>query len=176
MSIQLRNANTFAANDCTIPIRAKKEIPGRNKPYKSNESSGKREFEYYIPDTDTIFNIKPNFKNNISDFKQIIYSVVKKQGGLADIANMVIDQDTQLSAQKSIAENGEWGVEAVTDRISGLAKTLSDGNNGRIAVLRDTVEKGFEAAARVWGGKLPGISQQTYSRVIAWFDVWEKGC
>ena len=81
--------------------------------------------------------------------------------------------DSRLAAA-SIADGGEYSIDAVATRIMDMAKALSGGDTSKIAVLRDAVTKGFEAAGVELGGKLPGICQDTYTEVMSRFDQWEK--
>ena len=53
-----------------------------------------------------------------------------------------------------------------------MAKALSGGDPSKIETLRKAVEKGFKAAGVELGGKLPSISQQTYTEVMKRFDDW----
>ena len=53
-----------------------------------------------------------------------------------------------------------------------MAKALSGGDASKIEELRKAVEKGFKAAGVELGGKLPSISQNTYTEVMKRFDDW----
>lgn len=39
--------------------------------------------------------------------------------------------------------------------------------------MRNAVEKGFKQAEKMWGDKLPDISQKTYDKVMETFDKWQ---
>ena len=56
--------------------------------------------------------------------------------------------------------------------IMDMAKALSGGDASKIEELRKAVEKGFKAAGVELGGKLPSISQNTYTEVMKRFDDW----
>lgn len=113
--------------------------------------------------------------------------MLKSQGGFQNIANgknLQITKDlfSQLNitpadsakAAQAISEDGEWGVKAVATRIMDMAVALSGGNTEKLSILRDAVEKGFAAAEKQWGGKLPSITQQTHKEIDNRFDYWEK--
>jgi hypothetical protein len=41
-------------------------------------------------------------------------------------------------------------------------------------MMRNAVDRGFEAASRSFGGDLPEISQQTRAAVMEGFDQWAE--
>lgn len=123
----------------------------------------------------------------MASFNNMLASMLKSQGGFQNIANgsnLQITKDlfSQLNitpadsakAAQAISEDGEWGVKAVATRIMDMAVALSGGNTEKLSVLRDAVEKGFAAAEKQWGGKLPSITQQTHKEIDNRFDYWEK--
>lgn len=137
----------------------------------------KQKSETYKPDMDKIREMKSNLKNNMGTFKQMVATLFKDQSGFASNAMKAllnIDSDTQASAQAAISEDGEWGVNATANRILEFAKALSGGDPDKIETLKDAVTKGFKAAEKVWGGKLPGISYDTLQKVMDGFDEWAK--
>lgn len=131
----------------------------------------------YKPDMEKVSAMKADLQNNISAFRQMVQGLMHQQGGVANTALdqlLKIDEATQLSAQQAIAEDGEWGVEAVAGRILDFAKAISGGDPSKIEMLRSAVNEGFAAAEKVWGGTLPEISYQTRDRVMQGFDEWAK--
>jgi hypothetical protein len=79
---------------------------------------------------------------------------------------------TQAEAQEAIGENGDWGVNAVSDRIVDFAKQVSGGDTSKLQVLKDAIDRGFAGAKKTLGGKLPDISTQTYDAVMSKLDDW----
>lgn len=134
----------------------------------------------YKPDMDKVNEMKADLNSNISAFKQMVQSLFQRQSTYATNADSVlskllnIDKATQLKAQEAISEDGEWGVTKTADRILNFAKALSGGDPGKIELLKNAVIKGFEAAEKVWGGKMPDITQKTYDRIMEGFDAWEN--
>ena len=55
-----------------------------------------------------------------------------------------------------------------------MAMALSGGDESKIALLRNAVEKGFEAAGGLMGSNKPSITQDTYNEVSKRFDYWEE--
>ena len=85
-----------------------------------------------------------------------------------------VDPQVVAQAQRDIADDGYFGVEQTSQRILDFARAISGGDPSRINVLRDAVERGFQAAERAWGGNLPDISQRTLEAVRRGFDEWEQ--
>jgi len=77
-----------------------------------------------------------------------------------------VSPEIQAQAQAAIAEDGFWGVEAVSDRLVDFAIALSGGDKSRFEVLKDAIVKGFQAAERLWGGELPQISRDTFDATM----------
>lgn len=78
-------------------------------------------------------------------------------------------------AAKAVADGGEWSVNAVSDRIFGLAETLAGGDPEKIEQMRAAVEEGFKQAGAAWkdatgNDSMPEITQNTYSEVMKRFD------
>ncbi len=126
-------------------------------------------------------------EQQMASFHNLLSSMLNSQGGFQNIANgknLQITKDlfSQLNitpadsakAAQAISEDGEWGVKAVATRIMDMAVALSGGNTEKLSILRDAVEKGFAAAEKQWGGKLPSITQQTHKEIDNRFDYWEK--
>jgi len=84
------------------------------------------------------------------------------------------DPATIASAKAAIADDGEFGVQQVADRILSFAKMAMGDDPARLATFRAAVEDGFKQAADMLGGTLPEISEKTRSTIMATFDQWEK--
>ncbi len=83
-----------------------------------------------------------------------------------------IDLKTQEEAQAAIADDGYWGVEQTAQRMLTFAQSLTGGDPSKAEEMRQAFIKGYEEAEKVWGGKLPDISQKTYDRTMELFDEW----
>lgn len=89
-----------------------------------------------------------------------------------------IDPNMQASveeAQRAIAEDGQWGVKAVSDRLVDFAISVSGGDKGKFEELVAAIDAGFAAAKEAWGGELPEISHQTYEETMRKLEAWAKG-
>ncbi len=140
--------------------------------------------ETYKPDMEKINQMKADLKNNLAAFKKMVYAEASGQAKASEKANGASDTlkellngvlgMTQEEAAASISDDGEWGVEATANRILDFAVALSGGDPEKIDLLRDAVQKGFDAAGKIWGGDLPDISNQTLAKVMEGFDKWAE--
>lgn len=87
-------------------------------------------------------------------------------GGSGDIYT------SQTEAQQAISETGEWGVNAVSDRIVDFAKAISGNDPGKLEELKDAIDRGFKSAGRAFGRDLPDICGQTYDAIMQKLDDW----
>ena len=78
-------------------------------------------------------------------------------------------------AAKAVAEGGDWSVNAVSDRIFGLAEALAGGDPEKLEQMRAAVEEGFRQAGATWkdatgNTSMPDITQNTHSEIMKRFD------
>ena len=78
---------------------------------------------------------------------------------------IVAGADTQEEAQDAVSEDGYWGVAQTSDRLVKYATALSGGDSAKMEKMAEAFEKGYQAAAKAWGGTLPDIAQQTRQAV-----------
>ena len=77
---------------------------------------------------------------------------------------------TPEEAAAAIAEDGAWGVNAVSTRLLDMAIQLSGGDVSKAEMLREAVQKGFEAVGML--ENLPLVCQETYTETMNRFDWW----
>lgn len=132
----------------------------------------------YTPSFDRVEAMKAEVNNQLTLLKRMVYGQINEQGtNWGEVfKNAEVSSEVQAEAQANIAEDGYWGVEQTAGRILDFAKALSGGDPEKIEMLREAVQKGFKAAEKAWGGKLPEITNQTYDRIMEGFDEWAKGC
>lgn len=111
-------------------------------------------------------------EEHFSRMLKLVRETIEKQGGLAS-GKLTVHVDVQVAFEKDIAENGYWSAEKTAERILDFARNLADNDPGKIGVLRDAVEKGFQEAEKILGG-LPEISKRTLELVRQGFDDWAK--
>ncbi|MBI9013942.1 MAG: hypothetical protein JEZ08_17030 [Clostridiales bacterium] len=112
--------------------------------------------------------------------RQIVEDLLKRQGIELDLLkdlkpeDIKVDQQARDEAKQMIEEGGPLSPEAVSDRIVDFAKSISNGDKGKLSLLRDAIEEGFEQAKEFMGGELPEISSQTYDLIQEKLDAWES--
>lgn len=87
---------------------------------------------------------------------------------------LTTDAATIEKAKAAIAEDGEFGVRQVAERILNFAKSAIGDDPSKLAAIRAGVEKGFKEATDMLGGTLPEISQKTYAAIMGEFDRWQN--
>jgi hypothetical protein len=85
---------------------------------------------------------------------------------------LMVDEETRVKAQEAISEHGEWGVQAVSDRLVAFAKAISGNDKAKLAEVKGAIERGFKEAEKIFGGQLPEISYKTYDETMRKLDEW----
>jgi len=144
------------------------------------------------PVKDNITYNKPTSKNiDHNEIKRIMAEAEKSYQGLQELVQrliarqgqkredvfsgkevLMVDEEARLDAQKAISEDGEWGVEAVSDRLVAFAKAISGNDKAKFAEVKAAIEKGFKEAEKAFGGQLPEISYKTYDETMRKLDEW----
>lgn len=131
---------------------------------------------------DVIARLKKDAEDRTSQLRSLVQQMMGNQGnkiGQADDmwrflakGDFTVTPGVKAQAQKDIADDGYWGVEQTSDRIIEFAKGLVGDDPEKAEQMRAAFEKGFKAATKSWGSKLPDISQRTYDAVMSKFDDW----
>ncbi|NTV89329.1 MAG: hypothetical protein HGA22_03045, partial [Clostridiales bacterium] len=110
------------------------------------------------------------------DISGLYSSTASTQAGL-NINGEALSTDeaeTAASAADAISEDGEYGVEAVSNRIVDFAKSISGGDRSKYELLKSAIDEGFKQAGKALGTDLPEISNKTYEAVMTKLDKWYK--
>lgn len=115
----------------------------------------------------------------LENFKNLIRSLIEKQGGTVEAAlsgqfKVKIDAATRLEAEEAISEDGEYGVAKTAERIVSFAKAISGGDVTKLDKLKKAIKQGFDEAEKILG-ELPEVSKQTYKEIMSQLDQWAKG-
>jgi hypothetical protein len=120
-----------------------------------------------------------NHNQQVESFRRMMESLFARQAQEQGIAigkwspeNIEITDEMRAAAQEQIEEGGYFSVEATAARILDFAVAISGGDAARLESLRGAVDQAFENAEKIWGGKLPEISQRTREAVMEGFDQW----
>lgn len=161
---------SIAPNNKAIENSKPKDIKEEVNPVKNNRKYDSIEINKLIDDNE----------KRINDFKDMIRKMVAKQGEKSNLTlfgqRLNVTVEDSQKASETIAEGGEYSVDAVATRIMDMAKSLAGGDKSKIPLLRDAVKKGFEAAGLEFndGAGLPDICNQTYDEIMKRFDEWEN--
>lgn len=149
--------------------------------YEKSESASSKKNVY--AKEDVVARLKADADARTAQLKSLVEKMMSQQGvkiGQADdiwkflaSGNYTVTPEVKAQAQADISENGYWGVEQTSDRIIEFAKALVGDDPEKAESMRAAFEKGFKAATKSWGSKLPDISQKTYDAVMKKFDEWE---
>ena len=108
----------------------------------------------------------------------LVLNMLKEQGIDFKVANgdqqIDISQLTQKDAQALIADDGYFGVEKTSSRITDFAIATAGGDPSKLAAIKEGVDKGFNEALKAFGGQLPDISYKTYDAVMKKLDAWAE--
>lgn len=108
----------------------------------------------------------------------LILPAVEQQGlNLAKVVSgeqkLSADPATIAAAKAATADDGEFSVAKVSERILDFAKAAIGDDPSKLASIRAAVEQGFDDAAKALGGKLPELSEKTRATIMATFDQWQ---
>ena len=103
------------------------------------------------------------------------YKVSEKDSSENTLASLGITKADVDAATKAVSEDGEFGVNAVSDRLVDFAIAISGGDKSKLSELVSAIDAGFAAAKDILGGELPDISQQTYDETMRKLDEWANG-
>lgn len=160
--------------------------------YETSKSNSSEKINGVKTKTDTHENQKQissmikQFENQTKSFEKLISKLFSKQvnknqivisaynGNLKNVYNnLIVDSKTVENAKKDISEDGYYGVKQTSERILNFAKAIAGDDPKKLQKMRKAVEKGFKQAEKMWGDKLPEISQNTYNVVMETFDKWQ---
>ena len=143
------------------------------------------EYQNDIYSRDNIINqLKASEQQRIESFQKMIQDLIFKQtdgyklsisdGSKISLVGINVTQETIDSAKVAISEDGEYGINAVADRIMNMAKALARGDNSKLELLRNAVSKGFGYVENLYGDNYPEVCKDTYSEVMNRFDEWQS--
>ncbi len=139
-------------------------------------------------DLATIEKLKADAEQRTAQLRGIVEKLLLKQGGTVMLANgelpteklaefyrgLEVDEETQLQAQKDIAEDGYWGVEQTSDRLVDFAKALAGEDPEAAKNMLEAIKEGYKQASDAWGEDLPQISKDTLEATEKKMNEWIK--
>lgn len=143
--------------------------------YESSVSSDDR--------TALIAKLKSDAESRMNSFKTMVTDMLTKQGFAVKNADdmwkllakgdFTVDAKTAGEAKAAISEDGYWGVNQTADRMFEFAKACAGDDADKMEEMMNAFEKGFKQAEKMWGGKLPDISYQTYDKMHEKYDSYK---
>jgi len=114
------------------------------------------------------------------NLRDMVEALLKSQGkslkdALKGKEELIVDEKTRVAAEQSISEDGENGVQAVSDRIVAFAKAVSNDNPEMYDKLMSAIDEGFAQAEKAFGGELPEISKKTREEINRKMEEWKSG-
>jgi hypothetical protein len=124
---------------------------------------------------DDIDALMEHAEKTLEGFRNLVRQMLLKQGEAAGKHKPeTIELPSANEAGLAISEDGEFGVKAVSDKIVNFAISVADNDPAKLAELKDAIEKGFAAAEKTFGGKLPDICYQTHDEIMKKLDKWSE--
>lgn len=81
-----------------------------------------------------------------------------------------ITQLSQSEASDLVSENGFFGIANTADRISNFIISAAGDDLQKLEAGKEGILRGFKEAEKIWGGKLPEISQKTIEKATQAVD------
>ena len=123
--------------------------------------------------------IKQQADEALAPLRRLVEQVLKNQGtayneslGLTNSALVNITPEIRAEATSLISDGGFYSVENTSSRLADFAISLSGGDKTKLRELSASIQKGFAAAQKVWGGQLPEISAKTYAMTMEKLNQW----
>lgn len=193
VSGSMYTTTTAATNAATAAAETTAKTDDTAAVYEKN-SSASSETVQSNDNSAIVAKLKADNDDRLSSLKSLVEQMFSKQGktfAWANSSNMdildnssfwnairtgdfTVDEETAAQAQADIAEDGYWGVNQTSDRLVDFAKAITGNDSSKIEEMRGAIQKGFEAATKLWGGELPEISQQTYDATMKKLDDWAE--
>ena len=174
--------NTAAATKNAETTAASKKNTAEDKGvvYEPSSTNAKDSNSTKVTDYSSIVaKMKQEQANHNKQLQDLVDKLLSKQAdkytSLADMfKNITVDPATAAQAQKDIGEDGYWGVNQTSDRLVEMAQALSGGNAEKADLMINAIKKGYEQAAKAWGGELPDICQQTVDAPAENLNEWRE--
>ncbi len=110
-----------------------------------------------------VLSSQDQFKKDYEDFQSFLSGVGYEGKPIAELSK---DEAAAL-----VSEDGIFGVAQTSQRIADFVINGSGGDEKMMRAGREGMIQGFKEAEKMWGGKLPEISQQTMAKAIEMVDM-----
>ena len=151
--------------------------------YEKSDVTEKKQTAKY--DAATIEKMKAEAEMKTAQLRSLVEKMLLKQGqkftSLADTFDMIkegtieVDDETAAEAAKEVADDGYWGVEQTSDRLFSFAKALAGNDPTKADSMLEALQKGYDEAAKQWGGELPELCRKTLEAAKKKLTDWRDG-
>lgn len=151
--------------------------------YEKSDAAEKKQVAKY--DAATIEKMKAEAELKTAQLRSLVEKMLLKQGQkfttLTDAFDMIkegtieVDDETAAEAAKEVADDGYWGVEQTSERMFSFAKALAGNDPTKADSMLEALQKGYDEAAKQWGGELPEICQKTLEVTKKKLTDWRDG-
>ena len=136
-------------------------------------------------DNATIEKIMEEAERRTAQLRSLVEKMLLKQGhkytSLVDAMDMIkegiisVDDETAKEAAEEISDDGYWGVEQTSERLVSFAKALAGNDPTKADTMSEALQKGYDEAAKSWGGELPEICKKTLEVTKQKLNDWKNG-
>jgi hypothetical protein len=81
-----------------------------------------------------------------------------------------ISELSQEEASELVSDEGFFGINQTSQRVADFAFNIAGDDLEKLEASREGIIKGFDDAAKMWGGELPEISYKTQERTLELID------
>ena len=141
---------------------------------------------------DLVNSLKAEQDANQQKLMDLVRNIIGNQSGKFAVANAdsavegdsiwsflakgdyTVDPQTKADAQAAISEDGYYGVKQTSQRLFDFAAALAGDDVNKMREMQSAMMDGYNEAAKLWGGELPQISQDTINAANDLFDDYYK--
>jgi hypothetical protein len=109
-----------------------------------------------------ISNSQDQSAKDIQDFQSFLKDIGYSGKPIAELS--------KDEAAKLVSEDGIFGIKQTSERIANFVIAGAGGDENMLRAGREGMLQGFKDAEKMWGGKLPDISQQTMQKATEIVD------
>lgn len=108
------------------------------------------------------FSLEDTFQKSYDEFQSFLKDIGYEGKPIAELS--------QEEAAKLVSEDGIFGIKQTSERIANFVINGANGDEDLLRAGREGMLQGFKEAEKMWGGKLPEISQKTMQAATEMVD------
>ena len=107
--------------------------------------------------------LEDKFEKDYKEFQTFLKDIGYEGKNIAELS--------KEEASKLISEDGFFGIDQTSARISNFVLNGANSNEDLLRAGREGVLQGYKDAENIWGSELPEISQKTIAKTIELIDM-----